>query len=204
MSHSTVVTLLSALCPWLILVRAGQGLLGPCGLKRLGWYRVLVPGLIAAGLLLLPVHGCSIAGWVRGVNANFSITFTGLLAVAVWEAAFGRKWFSKADWTAAWVFGSVTGLGFYPLALGWGSFDPYEWGWTFSPLLIAGAALTAFLLWKQNRFGLLLLCAIAACHLRLLESANYWDYLLDPVYWLVSVVALGWQLLGPVSEAATP
>ena len=40
-----------------------------------------------------------------------------------------------------------------------------------------------------------LLLAIAAYHLRLQESANYWDYLLDPVYCLVSIIALAWQML---------
>ena len=184
MSHSTVILLFSAMCPWLMLVLGLQVLLDRCGLKTRGWGRLLLSGVLAAGFLLLPVQGMSVAGWVRGVTANFSIPFTALLAVAVWEAEFRRKWFTKADWTAAWAFGLVTGLGCYPLALGWGSFDPYEWGWSFSPLFVAGAVLTALLLWKQNRFGLLLLLAIAAYHLHLLESVNYWDYLLDPVYCL--------------------
>ena len=195
MSDSTLILMLSVLCPWLALVLGLQILAGRCGLKTPGWGRLLFLGLIAAGLLLLPVQGISVAGWVRGVNANFSIPFTALIALAVWEGGFRRKLFSQADWTAGWAFGAVTGLGFYPFALGLGRFDPYEWGWSFSPLFVAGAVLTALLLWKHNRFGLLLLLAIAACHLRLLESANYWDYLLDPVYCLVSVVALGRQLL---------
>jgi len=83
----------------------------------------------------------------------------------------------------------------YPLALGWGKFDPYGWGWYFSPLFLAGATLTGLLVWRNNRFGLLLLLSILAFHLRLLESTNYWDYLLDPVYCLVSVFALGRRLI---------
>jgi hypothetical protein len=102
--------------------------------------------------------------------------------------------FSAGDWTAGWAFGAVAGLALYPLALGWGRFDPYEWGWSFSPLFVVSAALSVILLWKQNRFGLLLLLAILAYSLRLLESANYWDYLLDPVYCVVSMVAILWRL----------
>lgn len=194
MSHSTVILLLSALCPWLLLVLGLQVALDRCGLKLRGWGRLLVLGLAAGGVLLLPVRGMPIAGWVRGVNANFSIPFTALIAVAVWEVEFRRKWFTRTDWTAAWVCGMVAGLALYPFALGWGSFDPYEWGWSFSPLFVAGAVLTALLLWQQNRFGLLLLLAIIAYHLRRQESANYWDYLLDPVYGLVSLAALAWHL----------
>ena len=81
-------------------------------------------------------------------------------------------------------------LALYPLALGLGSFDPYEWGWHFSPLFVIVAALTVWLTWKQNRFGFLLLLAAVAFHLRLLESTNYWDYVLDPIYCLVSFVVL--------------
>jgi hypothetical protein len=191
MSHATIIGLFSALCPWLALLRGLQLLADRSGLQRRGWLRLSLLSLFAVGLLAVPVRGVSIAGWVRGLNANFSIPFTGLLAVAVWEAEFRRKLFVARDWTAGWVFGAVAGLGLYPLALGWGRFDPYEWGWSFSPLFVASAALTVILLWKQNRFGLLLLFAILAYHLRLLESANYWDYLLDPVYWIVSIIALG-------------
>jgi hypothetical protein len=204
MSGSTSILLLSLLCPWLLLVLGLQMAAARCGLKTRGWGRLSFLGLMAAGFLLLPVQGYSIAGWVRGVNANFSVPFTALIALAVWEGEFGRRFFSKADWATAWAFGTAVGLCFYPLALGWGSFDPYEWGWSFSPLFIASAVLTAFLLWKQNRFGLLLLLAIAAYHLRVLESANYWDYLLDPLYCVVSVLALGWRLLSRARQAVSP
>lgn len=194
MSHSTVILLISVLCPWLMLVLAAQGLAGRCGLKSRGWSRLACLALAAAGVLLVPVGGMPVAGWVRGLNANFSLPFTALLAAAVGETEFRRRVLAEREWTTAWVFGAVAGLGLYPLALGWGSFDPYEWGWRFSPLFVASAVLTTLLLWKRSRFGLVLLLAIAAYHLRLLESANYWDYLLDPVYCLVSIIVLGWRL----------
>ena len=76
------------------------------------------------------------------------------------------------------------------MAQGMGSFDPYEWGWPYSPLIVVIGALTVVLVWKQNRFGFLLVLAAVAFQLHLLESTNYWDYLLDPVYSLVSIVWL--------------
>jgi hypothetical protein len=194
MSQSTLMVVCLPLCPWLILLLGLQTVTNRFGPRMRGGLRLTLLGLLAAGFLWLPIHGISIAGWVRGVSANFSVPFIGLLAMAVWEGEFRRKLFSKADWTTAWAFGALAGLGLYPLALGWGSFDPYEWGWSFSPLFVMSAVLTALLLWKQNRFGLLLLLAITAYHLRLGESANYWDYLLDPVYCVVSLLALATKL----------
>jgi hypothetical protein len=195
MSHATVTDLFSYLCPWLALVWSFQGLARVCGLNARGWSLLLLAGLAAIGLLAVPVQGVAIARWITGLNANFSIPFTGLLAIAVCERAFPRELLTARDWWAGWAFGSVAGLVLYPLALGWGPFDPYVWGWRFSVLFVATAALTGLLIWKQNRFGFLLLLSIVAYHLGLLESANYWDDLLDPVYCLVSVFAVGRRLV---------
>jgi hypothetical protein len=191
MSGDVLVNLFAAACPALVLTLGFQRAVASMRWSMRGWKLLLVPGALAAGLLLLPIGGIVVARWVAGVSANFSMPFIGTLAVAAWERAFSRRIFSERDWETAWGFGAVGGLGLYPLALGVGSVDPYEWGWRFSPLFVVIGALTVRLIWKQNRFGLLLLLAAVAFHLRLLESTNYWDYLLDPVYCMASLVALG-------------
>ena len=194
MSADVMVDLLAAACPALLLTLGFQRAAASMRWSAPGWKLLLVPGALAAGVLLLPIGGIVVARWVAGVSANFSIPFIGTLAVAAWERAFSRRIFSERDWKTAWGFGAAGGLGLYPLALGVGSLDPYEWGWQFSPLFVLIGALTVGLIWKQNRFGLLLLLAAVAFHVRLLESTNYWDYLLDPVYCTVSLVVLGRRL----------
>jgi hypothetical protein len=194
MTHSTIVEIFSAFCPWLVLVLCLQFGAVHCGVKASGARRLLVLGLIALGVLVAPIQGIPIARWVASINSSFSIPFSGLLAVTVWERAFAKKIFSARDWNASWMFGAVGGLVLYPLALGLGKFDTYEWGWSFSPLFAGIAVLTGLLVWKHNRFGLLLLLAIVAYYLRLLESTNYWEYLLDPVYCLIAVLILSYRL----------
>jgi MFS family permease len=190
MTHASVVELCAAVCPWLALVwclqRVARLIVPP--LRR--WTLLAVTGAIAVVVLLLPVQGLVVARWVAGLNANFSIPLTVMLAVIVWERVFERSLLSEREWATAWSFGAIGGLALYPMALGLGSFDPYEWGWRFSPLFVAIGALTVVLVWTQNRFGFLLVLAAVAFQLRLLESTNYWDYLLDPVYSLVSIVWL--------------
>ena len=189
MSHATLVEVYSAVCPWLALVwclqRAARLLKHPLR----GWMLLAATGAIAAVVMVVPVEGLVIARWVAGLNANFSVPLTVMLALIVWEEIFDRSRFSEREWATAWGFGAIGGLVLYPMALGLGSFDPYEWGWPISPLFLVIGVLTAWLIWRGNRFGLLLLLAAAAFQLRLLESANYWDYLLDPIY---SLVSLGW------------
>ena len=189
MNHALVTTLFSLLCPWLALVRLLQWLASGA-IRRRGPVRLVILGVAAIGILAVPVGGFTLAGWIRGIEANFSIPLTALLAVGVWENEFPQKLLDTKEKLTGWAFGFLAGLVLYPLAFGLSNFDPYTWGWSFSPLFIASAVLSALLIWKQNRFGVVLVLAILAYHLRLLESQNYWDYLLDPFYFLASLLVL--------------
>jgi len=195
MNEQVLTQLTAAAWPWLVLVLCAQFVAGRLGLTTRGWQPLVVSGAIAAVLLLVPVSGLSVARRIAGISTNFSITFTGILAVMAWERAFARSVFTERDWRTGWGFGAIGGLALYPMALGLGSVDPYEWGWQFSPLFVVVGVLTAWLLWKGYRFGLLLVIAAAAFHLRLLESTNYWDYLLDPIYVVVSIIAMSRRLM---------
>jgi len=204
MSRAAVAELFAAAWPWLVLTLCLQKLASWCGLTLRGWRRLWWPGAIALAALLLPVGGLTVARWAAGLSANFSFPFTGLMAAAVWERAFAQQVLSPRDWEAGWRFGAIGGLVLYPFALGVGSVDPYEWGWRFSPLFVVVGVLTAGLIWRQSRFAILLLLAAVAFHLGVLESSNYWDYLLDPIYCLVSLVRLGRRLISVRSLAWSP
>ena len=84
------------------------------------------------------------------------------------------------------------GLVFYPLALGLSGFDPYALGFQPWGLLWCLAALSIFLYWRGCGILLLMLgLDVMAYALHWLESANLWDYLLDPLLWGL----LSWRLL---------
>lgn len=189
MSHTTIVEIWAAICPWLAVMWCLVHVVQSLRLGLRGVALLVVTGAIGAAVLLVPIQGLVVARWVAGLNANFSVPLTALVAASVWERVFGRPLLSEREWATAWLFGAVGGLALYPMALGLGGFDPYEWGWPFSPLFIVAGALTAWLIWRRNRFGIVLLLAVFAYQLELLESANYWDYLLDPIY---SLVSIGW------------
>ncbi len=159
-------------------------------MKR-GWTSLLAPGVIAAVVLLIPIQGATVGRWTASVVASVSIPLAGLTALTVWGRAFGAQPLTPRERGTAWTFGAVAGLCLYPAALGAGSLDPYEWGWYFSPLFVASGLLTVWLIWRMNRFGLLLVLAVAAFQLQILESSNYWDYLVDPIYFAASLIGLG-------------
>ena len=83
----------------------------------------------------------------------------------------------------------VTGVVLYPVALGIGSADPFAYGWHFGPLFIVVGIVAMIFQWRQNRFGWVLLVALVLWQVGAVESGNLWDCLVDPVFFLVAVVA---------------
>ena len=154
------------------------------------WNTIIALGLIALVFTLIPFRGLPFGRWLAGANVHASMPLLALLAEAIWKSFGQRGWLRDRDRAMTWLFGGVAGCILYPLALGLGSFDPYIWGWQFSLLFVGTSVLTLLFLWKQNRFGFLLFLSIIAYDLRCLESTNLWDYLVDPIYWLLSLAML--------------
>lgn len=86
---------------------------------------------------------------------------------------------------------ALTALVFYPMALGWGSFDPYRSGygdpWFMSGLLVVALAAT---FWCAQEIALVIALAVLAWSAGWYESTNLWDYLLDPLLSIYAVTVL--------------
>lgn len=148
-----------------------------------------------AALVLAPLGELSVAGYLRGVIGDLSIT-TMLLLLGVSVTGLGaRPWLAAREHTALAAAALMAGVGLYPLALGAGAIDPYAWGYGsygLGGVLLAGGLLA----WYARMYGLLafLLAGIGAYLARLLESDNLWDYLIDPL--LVGYAAAYWLRRG--------
>jgi hypothetical protein len=69
-------------------------------------------------------------------------------------------------------------------------YDLYPLGYGFSPWFIFVAIITLLLVWAGNPLSLIFLASIAAFHLRLLPSGNFFDYLTDGFLMILSVGVL--------------
>jgi hypothetical protein len=165
---------------------SGRDLRGPGG--------ALALGLIALAIVLMPVGDLPLARWLIGFNANFSIPLTAILFSRVVGTAFGIRLLDERALLICWIFSLIAGAALYPMALGLGRMDPYTAGWGFSWLFVLAFSVTAVLLAMKNRFAIVLMAAILAYNLRLLESTNLWDYLIDPLLVVVSCIGLGWEI----------
>lgn len=181
----------------------GQALLLAVLLAMLAEYfvknaRMLKP-LVAALLLCLfvPVSGLSAAQWLRSVVGDSSILTWVILSNILAQRLFGFTLLGSQTRKHLLLGVTLAGTVFYPLALGLGSVDPYHLG--YSPLsMVVLIALASIFTWfrGQRDLAVVLLLPLLAFNLQVLESANLWDYLLDPVLLIYALIQSATNLTG--------
>jgi hypothetical protein len=142
--------------------------------------------LLAILLLVVPLpvgDAVSLLSILRGLFGGFSVTTVIFLLALALRNSKGMTVFAGREtrWLPPLI--AAVSLLFYPTALGLGLLDSYEWGHDEAlvlPLIAGALALTAWLArWRVSALALVL--ALALWRLRMLESTNLWDYLLDPL-----------------------
>lgn len=166
------------LCAIFLRLCAGRGRLP---LPR--WARLATAGLLL--LLWWPAGpaGLPLLAAVRGISSDFSVTLVLLAGLGAWRRWRGMPALPRRELSALYGAVAVAAVFLYPLALGWTDWDAYRLGWG-SLGLWSGLLAVSVAAWVC---GLRLLPGMIAAGLLgwsfgLLESANLWDYLLDP--WL--------------------
>lgn len=192
---------LAWLYPWAFPVLActwiGQVLLGRWTGGRLSRWSMPASMALFAGVAAIPADGLPLGRWLAPITGHVSPVLLGLMAIGVLKrGGLGVRW-GKNEWGAAWGFGVLASLALYPWALGWSAHDPYAWGWgpgwIWGVAGIGGAALAI----AGNRFAGVLALAPIVFLAGGLESANAWDYFIDPIYGAVSAAGLvRWKLRG--------
>jgi hypothetical protein len=174
------------------------------GSGRIVALRVLVC-FVLANLLFWPLFTLftplelPLAAYIRGFTGELSIVSMLLL----WTAYFSPKEIHVPAVMKVWI--AVVAIAFYPLALGVSMLDPYAWGYG-SIALLAGVLITAFIAWLagSNRIAIILAVAILAWAAGWHESANLWDYILDPFLglWAIgSLIRSSWRARAARAQA---
>ncbi len=142
----------------------------------------------------IPFTGDSINLYFRGLLNDLSITSIILLCSYLYKPDRDREQTSVIFFIIV-----ITGLFFYPAALGFSAIDPYSWGFLnkdhglFPPIifLCSLSGLMLYALIKNNTLLLLsLVLSTLAYQFRVLESQNIWDYLFDPVIFIYALIIM--------------
>ena len=155
--------------------------------------------LVLANLFFWPL-GISLelplAAYVRGAIGDLSVVTTLLL----WSALLPNN---KSAPFAFKLSIAMIALAFYPFALGLGMIDPYAWGYGSIAFLIAVlvfAVICGLANWSKGVWIIGL--AIIAWTVHWHESANLWDYLLDPFLAIWAIFGIFSALLRKRREKA--
>ena len=131
--------------------------------------------LLMGNILFWPLGmNLPLVAYVRGLTGDLSIVLTLLL----WTSLL------PANKPAPIVFKfavAIVALCFYPFALGLGMVDPYAWGYGSIAFLVAVlffALVCGLASWTKGVWIIAIAILVWTAHWH--ESANLWDYLLDP------------------------
>lgn len=162
-------------------------LITPSGvLNRLGTFGCIAYFFVLVFVIaVIPVIGLPPVGYIGGVIGDVS---TLLAALLVWLAMCRCQLKGIGNEDHAFELRPITlplaliAIAFYPTALGLGMVDPYDWG--FQPLVLF-SIVSIYGIWlvQRNYFvsAIILAVCLIAYLVRLQESDNLWDYLLDPI-----------------------
>lgn len=115
-----------------------------------------------------------LAAYVRGITGDLSIVTMLLLWSAVLTSSKSVPFGFKASVV-------IIAIIFYPLAMGLGMTDPYVWGYGSIGFLLAVIVMAVICgIANWNKGAWIIALAIIAWSVHWHESANLWDYLLDP------------------------
>ena len=166
----------------LVLCAGGLRLL--TGQRSVTWRAKWVVAVCFA-LLWWPVGAAQLPllAYIRGISSDLSMTLVALACSFLSRRFFGVPAIVIRENRA--LTGVVAGaaLFLYPTALGWGDWDAYRLGWGSWGLWGTLLALSLVFWVKGLRLlPVLVGLALFAWSAGLMESANLWDYLVDP--WL--------------------
>lgn len=152
-----------------------------------------IAAMVAAPIVLsIPLWGLSLSGVVRGITGDLSLPTLVFLSMAIVHTLSGRVLAAEVNRRNALAVIAIIAVIFYPLVLGFSTFDPYRLGYgnLWFMLVLLGLALWSALRYSQ----LLALCialAVAAWSIGWYESPNLWDYLIDPWLAIYALVVQG-------------
>lgn len=141
---------------------------------------ILLFGALSASFVV--VDGLSLGDYMRSYTGDLAITSSIWFAACTLCRLRGRDKLSENHKGQMAVCFAALALFLYPATLGLSYLDPYRLGFSPTPLLLAMAAVALWFWWRSNYLALTLVSgATLAFVLGIKDSANYWDYLIDPI-----------------------
>ena len=163
----------------------------------LGVMCLLIPLVLGAW----PLHETDFSGFILAHTGTLSVPIFILLLLelpAAWGLAQPPCPRHHRNANLFWV---TSGILVYPSAMGFIDADTYAIGYLSSMAWCVLALSGIALICRQRILALCLAAAVLVHQLRLLESSNLWDYLIDPWLCLAAAFQLVWNAFRTPSKS---
>ncbi len=160
----------------------------------LGLRRSVATALISASVLsalaFIPIYEVSTVLRLKGLFADLSLTTLTLLVL--WPVLRLQKIsLNNPDSAGLCAIVLLLAVTLYPMALGVGAYDPYALGFRPWALLTAIAALGVLATLRGYLVSKTIVVVVLIGYwLRVLDSQNLWDYLIDPILGIFAIIYL--------------
>ena len=175
----------------------------PIKQAKMGLLRFVITFVAFVLVVFFPVStGLTLIELLHGVVGDLSVTTLLVLLLVIRNNLFNHQ-ISIGEFEApvmrynivpnrAFAFILVVlGWILYSSYLGFISFDIYDMGYFPSPLFMLVLGIIELFLWLSARdYALLWLVALLGFYFKCETSHNLWDYLFDPILWLICLVRL--------------
>ena len=170
----------------LIVVACGAFISVPAK-RPLRWVSVFCLILLS---VTVPVAGSNAWLWINGAVGELSLVTLLLLTGFIMRSLVGWNLIEPRTRINLYFLVFLTGSMLYPATLGLSQFDPYTLGYGLELSLLLLSLSILYWIFKQQQVAIILLFVVVAREAGLLSSPNTWDYLIDPLLWLLSPVIL--------------
>jgi hypothetical protein len=150
----------------------------------------LISASVLSALAFIPIYEVSTVLRLKGLFADLSLTTLTLLVV--WPVLRLQKIsLNNPDSAGLCAIVLLLAVTLYPMALGVGAYDPYALGFRPWALLTAIAALGVLATLRGYLVSKSIVVVVLIGYwLRVLDSQNLWDYLIDPILGIFAIIYL--------------
>lgn len=163
--------------------------------------------LFAAMLLavLVPLPRFTAFDIVIATFGTLSIsTVLHCILVAMSRSGFVMPKASDQEFVSGMSLMILAASALYVSSFGFSTFDLYRLGFDERAFALIAAPIWLWAVWKRWMWFVVTIAVLAvAIRLQVLPSANWWDYVVDPVYWVVAMGKLlihAWQQRSTAGE----
>ena len=159
-------------------------------------YRWLAVTCLILLSVILPVADSNPWLWINGAVGELSVMTMILLAIFIIRKLTGFSLTGIYTRVNIYFLIFIAGLLLFPATLGLTQFDPYSLGYRFELSLFLLVLSILYWILQQRQLAIILLIIVAANETGILSSNNTWDYLIDPLLWIISPVMLVAMYIG--------